>query len=270
MSAEALSREQQDAQYGMLLDGFRDAAAKDYSDVFEFHPYPHALRVESTAEAHLIRLEEAGANGLPSHFALRYAAIKHDAGLPKYWGVDGFPQRDPEKYEFPEQLAIEIARTDGLARGVDEGTLVQVSDYIRTTKASERASSWGGFILCVSDIGCAGGDYESVFLTDGEKLRREWVRVKGDIGVGEYRDFSVWLMSKYIFTNLRGAKDFSTDIKPVKFFAKEIDAIEDNVRRLAVRRAEEVGISLEGYARTCFPQATDRDEVFKLLDLRAA
>ena len=261
---------QQDEWYGPLLENFGNTAAKDYSDIFEFHPYQHALRVESAAEAHLTCLEAKGVDGLPSHFALRYAAQKHDAGLPKFYGVDGYPKLDPSQYEFPEQLAIEIAIADGRQQDVDNHTLSQVAEYIKPTKAGVRANTWGGFILCISDIGCAGGDYESVFLADGAKLRREWLLVEGDIGVGEYRDFSVWLMSKYIFTNLRGAENFSEDINPLEFFAEEIDAVETNIRCLALQRAAEEAVSPEDYARICFPQAPDRDELFQLLGLRAA
>ncbi len=267
----ALTSEQQDARYGELLPDLRAAARMEYSNLFEFHPYLHARRVASAAVGRLTRLEDAGAADLPSHFTLEYAGEMHDAGLAKFYGVDGHVKLDPNPYACPEDLSIHIAKKHGREKGIDEATLDEVGEDIGTTKAGVRARSWGGFLLCLSDIESAGGDFNTVFMVDGAKLRREWLLVKGEISAPDYKDFSVWLMSKYIFTNLRGAESFSRDIEPVEFFAPEINAIQSNVTLLAKQRAHEDNVSIDTYAHACFPKAgTDRNEIFQLLDLRAA
>ncbi len=254
---QPLTRERQDIDYAPLIDAVRNNAPKDYSDRFAFHLFEHVLGVEKRSVANLTRLEYEGVSGLPSQFMMRFSALLHDAGLPRFFGLGVNAELPQTNFDCPESLSMQIASGDAEAYGIDKFTTEEINESIWATKAGVRARTWGGFILCLSDIQLAGDDFDEVFLLDGEKLRQEKIMTKGHTTIEEYQDFTVWLMSKYIVENLHGAENFSQDINPVDYFAPEIDRIAANVTQLATLRAAQRGLSLEAYSHDGFLQAPE-------------
>ncbi len=268
MSENVLSRDAQDRLYSPSLPRLLERFAGDYSNVFEFHHFPHALEVGEVAIRHLIRLEELKVQGLPSRFVLQAAALGHDAGMPLYYGVERRPGLGTkswiqQQFPTPEKFSISITAGHLNAESIDPDTIREVGGYQLPTTAGIEVSSWGSMLLCVSDLWTAEGDYETEFLPESPKLQRERILTKNeDLGEAGYKDFTVRLLSTYLVRNLRGAQPFSEDIDPQEFFEPQIQGLANNITRLATERSEENGESLESYV---FRQADAEDLLGKFV-----
>lgn len=188
------------------------------------------------------------------------APLVHDGWFHKDHKAEGHETKEAWSADTYDKIMPKYGlKTDEIQTG---------KQAITATTAGVPAETIYDLTLVCADLLSAAGDYDEVFMPDGDKLFEEWNIMHTEDEqktASEYADFTIWLLSKYAVENL-GATERRQDYDPRE---EVLPLILANIKRKAMMCAIEEQETLEAYARRVDALYNSSD-VAAALDLPAA
>jgi len=229
-----LTPAEQDERYLPMLPAIEPVLFAQYDKKLPYHAAEHAIDVRDRCVDNREMLIARGVKELPGLFVTIMTADGHDAGTMAF-----FRGRD-KGFDSAEAYASFLTGDILEMCGVDSLTIKEIQSIQKPTKAGIKCQTWGEFNLCESDLFNTSQDYDDIFMPTKEKLRREYLLLKGeDLGEDGYSDFSLRLLAVYNLVNL----NFDRIGEVGEEFTRMKQAQAANLQRLFTERVRSMAVN---------------------------